>query len=66
MHDAVVLANWINVLHHDSTEEEVEKVFKEYRNERLPYVMQAYNFSQSNSHLIGSVSELSTERTVEC
>ncbi|KAG0337910.1 hypothetical protein BG000_004805 [Podila horticola] len=54
MHDAVVLANWINVLHHDSTEEEVEKVFKEYRNERLPYVMQAYNFSQSNSHLIGS------------
>ncbi|KAF9388183.1 hypothetical protein CPB97_001483 [Podila verticillata] len=54
MHDAIVLANWINVLHQASTMEEVEKAFKEYRNERLPYVMQAYNHSQSNSHLIGS------------
>ncbi|KAF9382269.1 hypothetical protein CPC16_009452 [Podila verticillata] len=54
MQDAIVLANWINVLHQASTMEEVEKAFKEYRNERLPYVMKAYNHSQSNSHLIGS------------
>ncbi|KAF9325996.1 hypothetical protein BG006_010550 [Podila minutissima] len=54
MHDAVVLANWINVLGHDSTQEEVEKAFKEYKNERWPYVVQAYNHSQSNGHLIGS------------
>ncbi|KAG0033618.1 hypothetical protein BGZ81_007876 [Podila clonocystis] len=54
MHDAVVLANWINILSQDSTKEEMEKVFQEYKDERMPYVMQAYKFSQSNGHLIGS------------
>lgn len=56
MHDAVVLANWINVLRQDSTTEELEKVFKEYMDERMPRVMQAYEHSQNNGNLIGSVS----------
>lgn len=55
MHDAVVLANWINILTQDSTKEEMEKVFQEYKDERMPHVMQAYEHSQSNGHLIGSV-----------
>ncbi|KAG0337909.1 hypothetical protein BG000_004804 [Podila horticola] len=54
MHDAVVLANWINILTQDSTKEEMEKVFQEYKDERMPHVMQAYEHSQSNGHLIGS------------
>ncbi|KAF9388181.1 hypothetical protein CPB97_001481 [Podila verticillata] len=54
MHDAIVLANWINVLRQDSTTEELEKAFGEYKDERMPHVMQAYEHSQNNRHLIGS------------
>lgn len=41
MRDAVVLANWINILCEDSTMEEVEKAFKEYMDERMSRVILA-------------------------
>ncbi|KAG0351205.1 hypothetical protein BG005_009321 [Podila minutissima] len=45
IHDAVTLANWISTLRY-ATEKDVEKVFKEYRAERYPVAMQAFESSQ--------------------
>lgn len=56
MQDAVVLANWINVIQVGESVEEVEKKFKEYKDERLPHVMQAYYHSKNNTNLTGTVS----------
>ncbi|KFH67359.1 hypothetical protein MVEG_06093 [Podila verticillata NRRL 6337] len=49
MHDAVVLANWINTLRTSPTVAEAEKIFKEYQEERKPYVQQAFDQSKLNS-----------------
>ncbi|KAF9388185.1 hypothetical protein CPB97_001485 [Podila verticillata] len=54
MQDAVVLANWINVIQVGESVEEVEKKFKEYKDERLPHVMQAYYHSKNNTNLTGT------------
>lgn len=54
--DAIVLANWINVIKVGDSVEEVEMKFKEYKSERFPHVMQAYYHSKNNTNLTGTVS----------
>ncbi|KAG0032317.1 hypothetical protein BGZ82_006586 [Podila clonocystis] len=54
MQDAIVLANWINVIPGNASLDEVENTFKEYKDERMPYVRQAYFQSKSNSHMTAS------------
>lgn len=54
MQDAVVLANWINVMQVGDSVEEIEKKFKEYKDERFPHVMQAYYHSKNNTNLTGT------------
>ncbi|KAG0364166.1 hypothetical protein BGX24_004748 [Mortierella sp. AD032] len=43
MHDAIVLANWINALPSDPTTEDIENAFKSYKDERIPWVRFAFN-----------------------
>ncbi|KAG0204436.1 hypothetical protein BGX28_003618 [Mortierella sp. GBA30] len=50
IHDAVCLANWINVLQSTSLED-MEKVFKEYQSERLPAVKADFTFGQRMAHV---------------
>ncbi|KAF9428633.1 hypothetical protein BGZ94_001656 [Podila epigama] len=45
MHDAVCLANWICALQ-TSEVSDLEEIFKEYHDERLPVVREAFNTSQ--------------------
>ena len=45
MHDAVTLANWLNVLPDIPTTAEIEHAFEKYKEERLPWVKQAYDSS---------------------
>ncbi|KAG0204434.1 hypothetical protein BGX28_003616 [Mortierella sp. GBA30] len=46
MHDALCLANWINILPGKPTKEDTERIFKEYRAERLPVAQENYRASQ--------------------
>lgn len=55
MHDAVVLANWINTLRTSPTVAEAEEIFKEYQEERKPYVQQAFDQSKLNSQWTSAV-----------
>lgn len=52
--DAVTLANWISTLRMAS-EEDIEKVFKEYRAERYPIAKEAFVESQMFSRNLGKV-----------
>ncbi|KAG0339453.1 hypothetical protein BG000_002085 [Podila horticola] len=52
MHDAVALANWLSTLRLADVEY-VEKVFKEYRNERFPVVKDAFESSQMFTKNLG-------------
>lgn len=45
MHDAITLANWLNVLPDTPTTAEIEHAFEKYKEERLPWVKQAYDSS---------------------
>ncbi|KAG0340529.1 hypothetical protein BG004_006365 [Podila humilis] len=50
--DAVTLANWINVLPANASADEIKKVFKAYKAERLPVVVDRFRISQTNSALL--------------
>ncbi|KAF9097756.1 hypothetical protein BGX23_008017 [Mortierella sp. AD031] len=43
MHDAIVLANWINALPSDPSAKDIENALKEYQDERLPWARAAFN-----------------------
>lgn len=45
IHDAVTLANWLSTLRL-ATEEDIEKVFKEYHAERYPVAKEAFASNQ--------------------
>lgn len=46
MHDAITLGNYINALPHHPTAEEVTEAFKAYREERIPWVQEAFDTSK--------------------
>jgi 2-polyprenyl-6-methoxyphenol hydroxylase-like FAD-dependent oxidoreductase len=50
-HDVVTLANWINVLPRSATVEDIESMFKAYKEERLPLVQEAATHSKSLSQV---------------
>ncbi|KAF9334058.1 hypothetical protein BG006_002770 [Podila minutissima] len=51
--DAVTLANWINVLPGDVGEDDLAKVFRAYKKERLPEILGRNRISQTNAALLG-------------
>ncbi|KAI1321058.1 hypothetical protein EDD11_008639 [Mortierella claussenii] len=53
MHDAVALANWISVLD-STTVEATEKIFKEYKAERHPAAVSAFNAGRTVTAVIGT------------
>ncbi|KAF9907104.1 hypothetical protein EC991_011322 [Linnemannia zychae] len=60
-HDAIALANWINVLPANPSIQELDVVFKEYKAERHPYAVAAFNHARnmsnlSNKNLIATIS----------
>ncbi|KAK3816974.1 MAG: hypothetical protein JOS17DRAFT_758750 [Linnemannia elongata] len=46
MHDAITLGNYINALPHHPTSEEITEAFKAYREERIPWVQEAFDTSK--------------------
>ncbi|KAG0279758.1 hypothetical protein BGZ95_000290 [Linnemannia exigua] len=46
MHDAVTLANYINALPHHPTADEITQAFTAYRDERIPWVQEAFDTSK--------------------
>ena len=46
MHDAITLGNYINALPHYPTAEEITEAFKAYREERIPWVQEAFDTSK--------------------
>ncbi|KAF9338489.1 hypothetical protein BGZ91_008709 [Linnemannia elongata] len=50
-HDAIALANWINVLPATPTVQELETIFREYRHERHPYALAAFDHARNMSNL---------------
>lgn len=50
-HDVVTLANWINVLPRSATLEDIEPMFKAYKDERLPFVQEAAAHSKNLSQV---------------
>lgn len=52
MHDALALANLLYAMPTGTTQD-VTKVFDEYKKERLPAVMEAFNYSQGISKVLG-------------
>ncbi|KAG0290278.1 hypothetical protein BGZ96_006279 [Linnemannia gamsii] len=50
-HDVVTLANWINVLPRSATLEDIEPMFKAYREERFPFVQEAAAHSKNMSQV---------------
>ncbi|KAF9539245.1 hypothetical protein EC957_005623 [Mortierella hygrophila] len=52
MHDALALANLLYAMP-TGTSQDVTKVFNEYQKERLPAVMEAFNYSQGISNILG-------------
>ncbi|KAF9410196.1 hypothetical protein BGZ94_001724 [Podila epigama] len=57
MHDAIALANWLNVIPYNPTVADLEYAFREYQDERMPYVIQGFKHSQSNSRITASSSK---------
>ncbi|KAF9127565.1 hypothetical protein BGX30_014731 [Mortierella sp. GBA39] len=43
MHDAIILANWINALPSDPNSKDIENAFRSYQDERLPWIQTASN-----------------------
>ncbi|KAG0373980.1 hypothetical protein BGX24_010989 [Mortierella sp. AD032] len=58
MHDAVALANGINGLPFHPIADEIEDAFKEYRAERIDWVITAYNSSKALKNMAGQVAFL--------
>ncbi|KAF9927653.1 hypothetical protein FBU30_002992 [Linnemannia zychae] len=56
MHDAIVLANWINALPSDPSTKDIELAFKSYQEERLPWVRSAFNTSRVYRSMASAVS----------
>jgi 2-polyprenyl-6-methoxyphenol hydroxylase-like FAD-dependent oxidoreductase len=54
MHDAVTLANWLSTLRL-AEDEDIKKVFEEYRAERYPVAMEAFKSSQMFTYHLGKV-----------
>ncbi|KAG0226200.1 hypothetical protein BGX31_007374 [Mortierella sp. GBA43] len=54
MQDAITLANWINVLESNEVKE-IATIFQEYRNERYPLALEAFESSRMFSKLIAKV-----------
>ncbi|KAI1309515.1 hypothetical protein EDD11_004064 [Mortierella claussenii] len=52
-HDAVALANWLSVMK-SATIEDAEKMFKEYKEERYPAAVAAYNAGKAVTVVMGS------------
>ncbi|KAF9151493.1 hypothetical protein BG015_006592 [Linnemannia schmuckeri] len=52
MHDALALANLLYAMPTE-TDQDVSKVFEEYQKVRLPAVMEAFNYSQGISKILG-------------
>ncbi|KAK3838995.1 MAG: hypothetical protein J3R72DRAFT_447905 [Linnemannia gamsii] len=50
-HDAIALANWINVLPASPTIQELDVVFTEYKAERHPYATAAFEHARNMSNL---------------
>lgn len=57
MHDAIALANWINVLPSTSPKD-INMIFSEYKAERYPLAKKAFETSRMLSKLIEKVGEL--------
>lgn len=55
MQDAIVLANWINTLNSNEVED-IEKIFKEYKNERYPVAKAAFVNGQMMAKLTARAS----------
>ncbi|KAG0370283.1 hypothetical protein BGX24_002069 [Mortierella sp. AD032] len=55
MHDAIVLANVINGLSSNSYMEDIEYAFKVYKDERLPWVEEAFESSKLHRTMVGQV-----------
>ncbi|KAG0204437.1 hypothetical protein BGX28_003619 [Mortierella sp. GBA30] len=58
-HDAIALANWINVLPSTSLQD-IEMIFKEYRQERLPPAQASY----ANGQMMASISARSIKSII--
>ncbi|KAG0204210.1 hypothetical protein BGX33_008652 [Mortierella sp. NVP41] len=46
MHDAIVVANWINALPFYPTTKDINEAFKAYQDERMPWVKEAFESSK--------------------
>lgn len=57
MHDATVLANYINALPLHPVVDEIERAFESYRAERIEWVERAFNTSQMLQALVAKVRE---------
>lgn len=57
MHDATVLANYINALPLHPVVDEIERAFELYRSERIEWVERAFNTSQMLQALVAKVRE---------
>ncbi|ORZ28843.1 hypothetical protein BCR41DRAFT_366555 [Lobosporangium transversale] len=55
MHDAIVLANWLNVLSSSASVSEIEAVFEEYKKERYPVVKISFDNGRIFSQVIAQV-----------
>ncbi|KAF9933389.1 hypothetical protein FBU30_005598 [Linnemannia zychae] len=53
IHDAIALANLLYAMP-TTTDKDIAAVFKDYRTERFPAVMESYNYSHRNSKISGS------------
>ncbi|KAF9379889.1 hypothetical protein CPC16_010548 [Podila verticillata] len=67
MQDAIAIANWINVLDRNSTWEDIERAFKEYKAERFPWAQSAFRDSKIMSKLVavnltGKIARFATKK----
>lgn len=63
IHDAVTLANWLSTLQY-AREKDVEKAFKEYRAERYPAALEAFESSQMFIWNLGKVIKPSNDKHI--
>lgn len=55
MHDAIVLANYLNGMPLNPTTKDIEAVFREYKNERISWVNTAFESSKVFRTMVGQV-----------
>lgn len=65
IHDAVTLANWLSTFRLTEVED-VEKAFKEYRDERYPVAKAAFESSQMFTKAFGKVTNITHESVKNC